>query len=88
MSYICSSLNKAAQQTYIIISLQACLRALGFPVKKREVLDMLKVYSKDQTDTITYNEFEEILTEKFCSRDKKDEIAQAFSLFDVGKYFF
>ena len=59
------------------------LRALGFPVKKAEVLAILQQYNKDQSGQIEANEFQAILTAKLLYQDKAEQLGKAFQLFDL-----
>eukprot|EP00033_Pygsuia_biforma_P002031 GCRY01002259.1.p2 GENE.GCRY01002259.1~~GCRY01002259.1.p2 ORF type:complete len:179 (-),score=37.76 GCRY01002259.1:947-1483(-) len=63
--------------------LKVAMRALGFDVKKKDVLKILaELDGKDQTSKIDFSEFQEIMTEKISERDPAEEIAKAFRLFD------
>lgn len=62
--------------------MKACMRALGFDVKKAEVLDLMRQYDRNETGAIRWEDFNEIMTEKYLNRDPMDEIANAFKLFD------
>jgi Ca2+-binding EF-hand superfamily protein len=64
-------------------ALQACLRALGFPAKKKDVLADLQPYNKDQSSDIDFDTFEEILRQHYLSRDFTDLVDRAFSIFDA-----
>ena len=59
------------------------MRALGFAVKKADLLPILEKYDKDQSGAIDYSEFLEIMTERMCARDPAEELARAFQLFDA-----
>ena len=63
--------------------LKVAMRALGFAVKKADVLRILEKYDKDQSGAIDYSEFLEIMTERICARDPAEELARAFQLFDA-----
>lgn len=58
------------------------MRALGFDVKKQEVLGLMREYDRDGTGQIEYPDFLEIMTTKIASRDPVEEILKAFKLFD------
>ncbi|KAJ3150023.1 Calcium-binding component of the spindle pole body (SPB) half-bridge [Geranomyces michiganensis] len=59
------------------------MRALGFDVKKPEVLKILREYEKNgQTGLIDFDDFNKVMTEKILSRDPIEEIRKAFQLFD------
>eukprot|EP01026_Neomeris_dumetosa_P005813 TRINITY_DN1174_c0_g1_i2.p2 TRINITY_DN1174_c0_g1~~TRINITY_DN1174_c0_g1_i2.p2 ORF type:complete len:171 (-),score=35.46 TRINITY_DN1174_c0_g1_i2:148-660(-) len=63
--------------------LKVAIRSLGFPVKKQEVLSILKQFNKCEEDTVDFDEFKDILESKILQRDPAQELAQAFQLFDV-----
>jgi centrin-3 len=58
------------------------MRALGFDVKKAEVLKLMKDYDRNETGQVSYADFVDIMTQKIADRDPEEEIRKAFSLFD------
>jgi centrin-3 len=58
------------------------MRALGFEVRKAEVLNLIKDYDRDETGRIEFPDFVEIMTKKYNERDATEEILKAFRLFD------
>lgn len=62
--------------------LKVSMRALGFDVKKAEVMDLMKKYDRNDTGTIQWEDYFEILSEKYLNRDPIEEIIKAFKLFD------
>ena len=58
------------------------MRALGFDVKKQEVLAIMRDYDRDGAGQIEYPDFLEIMTTKISERDPVEEIVKAFKLFD------
>uniref|UniRef100_A0A0G4HWI0 EF-hand domain-containing protein n=1 Tax=Chromera velia CCMP2878 TaxID=1169474 RepID=A0A0G4HWI0_9ALVE len=62
--------------------LKVAMRALGFDVKKHEVLEVMKQYDKAGVGTIDYNDFLDIMTMKIQQRDPTEEMLKAFKLFD------
>ena len=58
------------------------MRALGFDVKKQEVLNLMREYDREGTGQIEYPDFLEIMTTKISERDPIEEISKAFKLFD------
>ena len=62
--------------------LKVAMRALGFDVKKQEVLSIMKDYDRDNAGQIEYPDFLEIMTQKISERDPVEEIIKAFKLFD------
>ncbi|GAX78802.1 hypothetical protein CEUSTIGMA_g6239.t1 [Chlamydomonas eustigma] len=63
--------------------LKVSLRALGFPVKKSEVADLLKKRLDDGHDRLGYETFKSVLTEKFAERTFRDDMRRAFQLLDI-----
>lgn len=57
------------------------MRALGFEVKKQEVLKILRDNS-ETGNLIEYDDFVKVMTERILDRDPLDEIKRAFALFD------
>ena len=62
--------------------LKVAMRALGFDVKKQEVLAIMRDYDRDGAGQIEYPDFLEIMTTKISERDPVEEIVKAFKLFD------
>jgi centrin-3 len=62
--------------------LKVSMRALGFDVKKAEVLELMKKYDRNDTGSIQWEDYYEILSEKYLNRDPIEEIIKAFKLFD------
>ena len=58
------------------------MRALGFDVKKQEVLNLMREFDREQSGQIEYPDFLEIMTTKISERDPIEEISKAFKLFD------
>uniref|UniRef100_A0A663N871 Centrin 3 n=1 Tax=Athene cunicularia TaxID=194338 RepID=A0A663N871_ATHCN len=58
------------------------MRALGFDVKKADVLKILKNYDQEATGKITFEDFNEVVTDWILDRDPQEEILKAFKLFD------
>jgi len=44
--------------------LKVSMRALGFEVRKAEVMKLMKEYDRNENGWITYNDFVEMMTEK------------------------
>merc|ERR1712048_1160291 len=64
--------------------LKVCLRALGFEVKKPEVLRLMREYDPEETGRIEYCDFVDLMTRKYAERDPSEEILRGFKLF-VGE---
>ncbi|KAJ3604790.1 hypothetical protein NHX12_026842 [Muraenolepis orangiensis] len=62
--------------------LKVAMRALGFEVRKVDVLKILKDYDREGTGKISFDDFNEVVTERILARDPKEEILKAFKLFD------
>jgi centrin-3 len=62
--------------------LKLTLKAFGFKMKKQEVLNLMQ---KGDYGKVGFNEFIDIMTEKFSERDPRDEAVMAFDLFDDEK---
>ncbi|KAH7649065.1 centrin like protein [Cryptosporidium bovis] len=62
--------------------LKVAMRALGFDVKKAQVLELMREYDKSGSGHVEYKDFVEIMTQKILERDPREEILKAFKLFD------
>lgn len=62
--------------------LKVCMRALGFEVKKKEVLELVNEVDVNDSGRIDYADFLSIMKKKFAARDPDDDIIAAFQLFD------
>ncbi|KAL5469350.1 hypothetical protein EMCRGX_G030600 [Ephydatia muelleri] len=62
--------------------LKVAVRALGFEVKKADILKILKDYDKEGTGKISFQDFSEVMTDWMLQRDPREEIVKAFKLFD------
>ena len=58
------------------------MRALGFDVKKPEIVELMNEYDWEGTGSIEYPDFLDIMTTKIWNRDPVEEILKAFKLFD------
>ena len=61
--------------------LKVALRALGFEVKKPEVIQILREYDPTKSGKIEYSDFLELLTIKISERDPREEMLKAYKLF-------
>lgn len=57
------------------------MRALGYDVKKAEVLRLMREYDRDESGFIDQSDFTDIVTQKLAERDPMEEIRKAFRLF-------
>jgi len=63
--------------------LKVALRALGFDLKKAEVLKILRDNDRSQgSGLIIFDDFSKVVTERILARDPLEEIRRAFRLFD------
>ncbi|XP_019740966.1 centrin-3 isoform X2 [Hippocampus comes] len=62
--------------------LKVAMRALGFEVKKVDVMQILKDYDTRGTGKIAFEDFSEVVSDLILERDPKEEILKAFRLFD------
>ncbi|XP_037122097.1 centrin-3 [Syngnathus acus] len=62
--------------------LKVAMRALGFEVKKVDVMQILKDYDTRKTGKISFEDFNEVVSGLIQQRDPKEEILKAFRLFD------
>ena len=64
---------------------KAAMRALGFPIKKVDVIRYFKEIPKDITESLNFEEFLRIVAPIMPKRDSKEEIYKIFQLFDEDK---
>jgi centrin-3 len=62
--------------------LKVLMRALGFDVKKPEVIKLVHDVDPSNAGSIDYEQFLEIMADKYAGRDPEEEIRKAFLLFD------
>ncbi|EDO44944.1 predicted protein [Nematostella vectensis] len=62
--------------------LKVAMRALGFDVKKADVLKIMKDYDRESTGKISFDDFNEVMTDWMLDRDPQEEVFKAFRLFD------
>ncbi|KAL0477509.1 centrin [Acrasis kona] len=78
--------------------MKVAMRALGFEVKKEEVVSLMKSYDNEESGQVSKSDFLDvsklptlvfnstlIVTKKLSERDPVEEIRKAFSLFDEDK---
>ena len=61
---------------------KAAMRALGFPIKKIDVIRYFKEIPKDISQSLSFEEFIRIVGPILPKRDSKEEIFKVFKLFD------
>ncbi|KOO34086.1 centrin-like protein [Chrysochromulina tobinii] len=66
-------------------ALKVVLRALGFEPRKEEVRAMIASVDKSENKEgfIDFNEFLELLQQKMCEKDTKEDAMRAFRQFDL-----
>ncbi|KDR85761.1 hypothetical protein GALMADRAFT_51572 [Galerina marginata CBS 339.88] len=62
--------------------LKVAMRALGFDLKKAEVLKLLRDHDKENVGLMDFQDFAKIMSERILERDPMEEIRRAFKLFD------
>jgi centrin-3 len=62
--------------------LRVAMRAMGFDASKSEILEIMEQKDPDNTGTIKFAAFQEVVGEKMAQRDPLEEIRKAFALFD------
>ena len=62
--------------------LKVALKALGFDVKKDEILRLFRSYDPQDTGHISRDDFIEISRDMILKRDPMEELENAFKLFD------
>jgi len=62
--------------------LKVALKALGFEMKKVEVLKILRDFDKNNSGKIEFDDFNEVVTDMMLDRDPQEEMMKAFHLFD------
>ena len=58
------------------------MRALGFEPRKEEIKKMVCEVDKDNTGSLTFDNFLSLMARKISEKDSKEEILKAFKLFD------
>lgn len=61
---------------------KVALRALGFQLEKKDILEMINRYDRDGRHLVHYDDFFVIAGEMIINRDPIEEIKRAFQLFD------
>ena len=65
--------------------LKLTFTAFGFKVTKEEMKSIKERLDSKDTNRISFDEFMDLMTEKFAERNPKDEALMAFDLFDEDK---
>ena len=65
--------------------LKLTFKAFGFKVTKEEMKSIKERLDSKDTNRIAFDEFMDLMSEKFAERNPKDEALMAFDLFDEDK---
>jgi centrin-1 len=57
------------------------MRAFGLEVKKHDIRVIMRSINKDISETITFQEFANLMIPRIGNRDSKDELLKIFRLF-------
>jgi Ca2+-binding EF-hand superfamily protein len=60
------------------------LRGMGFPVKKQEVAEMLRISGSDPEGPVSHGTFRQMCIQKLSERSPEDDMRRAFQLFDMS----
>jgi centrin-3 len=71
-----------ATQSITYHELKVILRALGFEVKKSEVVELARQYDVEESGRVTFDDYVDIMRRKYAERDPIEEVLKAFRLFD------
>lgn len=66
--------------------LKAAMRALGFSIRKVEVLAAMHKHGCNETDRVSFDVFADIILKQFKDQDPRDTVLDAFRLFDSKGY--
>lgn len=59
------------------------LRALGFGVRKADVLELLRKHGEEDNARLSFHTFRDLVAGKLAERTVQDEHRRAFALFDL-----
>jgi len=62
--------------------LKVAMRALGFEPRKEEIKKMIGDVDKDNSGSLSFDNFLNLMARKISEKDSKEEILKAFKLFD------
>ena len=63
--------------------LKIALRAMGFPVKKADVHQLMRDHGCSAQDVLDLSMFQELIGSKVCERTPGEDLKRAFQLFDL-----
>ncbi|XP_006769760.1 PREDICTED: centrin-2 [Myotis davidii] len=58
------------------------MRAMGFELKKEELMKMINEVDPEGTGKMNFNDFLNLMTQKMFGKDSKEDILKAFKFFD------
>ena len=62
--------------------LKAAMQSLGFEAKNQTIYQMIADIDKDNSGTIDFEEFLDMMTAKMSDKDTREDIQKVFNLFD------
>jgi Ca2+-binding EF-hand superfamily protein len=57
---------------------------MGFPIKKKEVAELLRILGQDPDGSISFDAFKQACISKLSERSPEDDMRRAFQLFDTN----
>ena len=61
---------------------KAAMRALGYDIRKADVIQAFGEVEKDISETLNFEEFVKVIAPKLAAKDSRAEIMKVFKLFD------
>jgi Ca2+-binding EF-hand superfamily protein len=61
---------------------RSATRALGFDIKKEQIVKMMDDLGKNRTETLSFEEFVSAMADKMQSKGSREDIMRIFTLFD------
>merc|ERR550534_3224434 len=65
--------------------LKASMKALGYDVKKEELRQIFYDLDRDTRQSVSFDEFQRLMTTRFSKRDTREEVDKIFRLIDEDK---
>ncbi|KAJ9518857.1 hypothetical protein QJQ45_026098 [Haematococcus lacustris] len=63
--------------------IKVALRAMGFPVKKADVVELLRRQGEEESASVDYEVFMRVVSEMLSTRTYSEDLQRAFHLLDV-----
>jgi len=63
--------------------IKVALRAMGFPVKKADIFELLRKHGEEENEKLGFDAFRRAVADKLVERSPQDDMRRAFQLFDV-----